>query len=61
MTPNAAIVQGEEELGVQRRCSRCGEAWPMDREFFYRVRGDVRWDSMCRACWIEYNRERRAR
>jgi hypothetical protein len=47
----AFVVPGEEELGLQRQCSRCGEMWPLDAEFWYRHgRG---WHSWCRACHRE--------
>ena len=31
------VVAGEEELGVQRRCPRCGDWWPLDATFWINV------------------------
>ena len=39
------------ELGIERRCSGCGEYWPLDREFWYMDHGKVL--GRCRACWSE--------
>ena len=46
------------ELGVEKRCPKCGEFWPADREFFG-VRGGARGNQLrpwCRACESEYKR-----
>ena len=52
------VIPGEEELGVQRRCSRCGEFWPEDDEFFYpSTKGPGCFQSWCRACWASRNAE----
>lgn len=59
-----AIVPGEAELGVQRRCVRCSMWWPADdREFWQPLvkRGHPAWHSWCRACLHEYAVARRAR
>lgn len=53
LPPGAVVRPGEEEVGVQVACSRCGEDWPADEEFFYvkRRRGrEPTLDSVCRAC-----------
>ena len=31
------IIPGEEELGEQRTCRKCGETWPLDGEFWRRT------------------------
>lgn len=41
----------QTELGREARCSKCGEYWPADAEFFYMLRG--RPHSWCKACYIE--------
>lgn len=58
-----SIVPGEEELGPQRRCPRCGCWWPEDEEFFLwtRIKGRPGWHSWCRACLAEAAVLRRAR
>lgn len=46
----------DDELGLMRFCTGCGEDWPADESFFY-PRG---W--RCRACVLEdYNRRRSER
>lgn len=49
------IVAGEEELGIQKRCPRCGEWLPFDGEFWYYQTAHGRRVVMayCRACWQE--------
>ena len=53
-------VGTDPELGPVRRCSMCGEWWPMDEEFFYT---DPRWpgnfSAWCKACYAQYHREKR--
>ncbi|MCE5242477.1 MAG: hypothetical protein ABFD98_15745 [Syntrophobacteraceae bacterium] len=44
---------------AEKRCARCGEPWPADEEFYYRL-GDGRLHSYCRACCTERHRELRA-
>lgn len=39
------------ELGRERCCSRCGEWWPDDREFYYMSRGKT--VPPCKACYAE--------
>lgn len=36
------------ELGVERRCRKCREWWPLDAEFYHRRPGGYEAD--CRAC-----------
>lgn len=39
------------ELGTERRCSICGDWWPLDEEFYYRQRnGYGGFQSICKAC-----------
>lgn len=45
------LVPGEEELGAQKRCTKCGSWWPLDDEFWYRNHGA--WHPWCRACHRE--------
>lgn len=38
----------------ERCCSKCGEAWPADEEFFLREkRSPDGWSRMCKACYLE--------
>lgn len=50
----------ETELGTERRCTRCKEYWPEDREFFYtskRInRATVDIQQPCKACFDEMKR-----
>lgn len=39
------------ELGTERRCSKCGEFWPEDNEFFYTSGGKIQ--QPCKACYVE--------
>lgn len=59
-----ALVSGEEELGVQKQCRRCGSWWPaMDPEFWQPTmkRGHPTFHSWCRACLAEDRATRRRR
>lgn len=55
--PNPALM--ETELGIERKCSKCGEWWPHDTEFYYAdADGLGGLTSRCRACFAErYGRE----
>lgn len=57
LAPDLARVT---ELGAEKKCVRCGEWWPADREFFYadRKRPDGHF-STCRACRADIQRESR--
>lgn len=47
-----ALVPGEEELGLQRQCTRCRCWWPAeDDDFWYRNHGT--WHPHCKACLRE--------
>lgn len=46
------------DLGKEKRCARCGEYWPADKEFFYQL-PDGRLHSYCHACFIERKKELR--
>lgn len=52
------------ELGRERRCTKCGEYWPEDSEFFYVTnRSDQNRPCVqqpCKACYVELP-SRRAR
>ncbi|MDM8181279.1 hypothetical protein [Marinobacter salarius] len=39
----------DTELGTERRCTRCGEYWPDDAEFFYTKKGKTQ--QPCKACY----------
>lgn len=44
------------ELGTEKRCTRCGDYYPLDTDFFYRNgtwRGKAQWTSHCKACFTE--------
>lgn len=45
----------ETDLGIEKQCTRCGEFWPVDDEFYpvQREAAGVRAASMCRACFVE--------
>lgn len=43
----------QTELGLEKRCSACGDYWPADPEFFYPKGG--RLASQCKACFREIN------
>ena len=45
------VIKGEEELGVQKRCSRCDSFWPLDATFW--PRNGTGWYTYCRACNAE--------
>jgi hypothetical protein len=48
-------------LGKQKLCSRCGEYWPMDSEFFHAKKGNRQnLHSYCIACEKEYIAQYRA-
>ncbi|URL05938.1 hypothetical protein L4F92_07605 [Avibacterium sp. 21-595] len=42
----------ETELGIELKCSCCGEFYPADKEFFYRC-NKSKWGfhSWCKACY----------
>lgn len=44
-----AVVEGEEEIGLQRQCTKCRSWWPAaDDDFWYRNHGT--WHPWCKAC-----------
>ncbi len=51
----------DEDGNLERRCSKCGDWWPADREFFYSSgpaeKGKLH--SQCKACYDADRRERR--
>jgi len=56
--------EGEESM-KRKRCPRCREKWPLEPDFFRRIRasGRIRWQSWCRACeaeWIAQKRKKDA-
>ena len=57
---SATVVDGEEELGVQRRCPRCGDWWPLDATFWISITDGRPGHAWCRACLAEYQQARRA-
>lgn len=61
--PVDGIVAAEPELGTQRRCLKCGDPWPLDREFFtpqgLNRRGQTVYRGECRACEYEVQARRR--
>lgn len=48
-------------LGTMKSCSKCGEWWPLDEEFYYRNRTCNKFYSECRACYREWDAKRRVR
>ena len=50
------------ELGEEKRCTRCGDYWPADGEFFgHQPNNRNGLSSQCRACLAESRRESRQR
>jgi len=48
----------ETELGVERRCAKCREWWPLDHEFYdYYHKGFRGFVNVCRACRALRRRE----
>jgi len=47
MAPKTKIT----ELGTERRCTKCGDYWPDDAEFFYTSRGKTQ--QPCKACYAQ--------
>jgi hypothetical protein len=47
MTLRTAIT----EIGPQRQCSKCGDWWPDDAEFYFMANGKLR--QPCKACYYE--------
>lgn len=44
------------ELGTEKRCTLCGDYYPLDTDFFYKNgiwRGKTQWRSHCKACFTE--------
>lgn len=44
------------ELGCEKRCSACGEYYPLDNEFFYRKgskNGKIKYTAQCKACYVQ--------
>lgn len=42
------------ELGIEKRCRKCREYWPLDGEFWHILkRGIGGFNSVCRACRIQ--------
>jgi len=39
------------ELGTERRCTKCGDFWPDDAEFFYTKNGKTQ--QPCKACYAQ--------
>lgn len=42
----------ETDLGREARCSKCGDWWPADSEFFYMQHGVPH--AYCKACYIAW-------
>ena len=46
----------------EKQCLRCKEFWPPDPEFFYRDKDSYDgWQSWCKACSAEFNKQYRKR
>ncbi len=39
------------ELGRERKCTKCGDYWPDDAEFFYLSKGKTQ--QPCKACYAQ--------
>ena len=46
------------ELGLEKKCTKCGDWWPADKEF-YNSNGGGKLHSKCKACERELIREKR--
>ena len=58
LRPNQMLT----EIGLEKKCQRCGEWWPDDPEFYGPIlgfRGKRLRDTWCKACRTEYQKERR--
>jgi hypothetical protein len=49
----------DTDLGREARCSKCGEWWPVDSEFYYFLRGAPH--SWCKACYLDDRHAKRSR
>lgn len=47
----------EDYEQIEKRCSKCGDWWPADLEFFHRSNGNGL-NSWCKACCSERKAER---
>jgi hypothetical protein len=56
------MIEIDVELGPVKRCPRCTEWWPADKEFFYASHTRSGLQAWCKTCWHEYmdNPERKA-
>jgi len=49
-------------LGREKQCTKCGEWWPADTEFFYRQQNvRSRLHAWCIACTVHDKRQRKQR
>ena len=62
----AVMTRVDPELGTVKLCPDCGRRdpggnawWPLDEDFWYHDNGSA-WASICRACWVDRNADRRA-
>ena len=47
------------ELGIEKRCTKCGEYYPADTEFYYRGHGSDGLHTWCKACVNENTYKKR--
>lgn len=47
------ITRVETELGVEKCCTKCGELWPEDDEFYYFHMSTGTYYTECRACYSD--------
>lgn len=49
------------DIGQEKVCSKCGESFPLDRDFFFsngvNAKGVRRFTSACKACYVELYRK----
>lgn len=60
ITQDRAPKRRETELGPEKRCTKCDEWWPADKEFFFTQRHSS--DGLfycCIACYYEHLDKRR--
>lgn len=55
------LERNDTILGRVRLCTRCGEDWPLDGEFWYFDRRQCNVVGPCRACWVDLNKARRGK
>ena len=53
MGKRGEVVRIMTLTGIEKRCTKCGEFWPEDKEFFFYHHSDNCYYAECRACYYE--------